>query len=183
MIVSGQAGRTGQGVIEYRGFLIDRAIQVGRFRAVDDDYIYVWAHDDHLYLLGHDLHILGEQLAEQLPIFRGGYALGRCAQDRHARLHQSVGQVERGLAAERVSRDLLAGWLANQPDPRLLDLWKSEVQRVWNRFTTDEQLQMRHKLLGAAREVAEAAGSVLGLTSGISAREDAVLQELERVVT
>jgi len=90
---------------------------------------------------------------------------------------------ERGLAAERVSRDLLAGWLANQPDPRLLDLWKSEVQRVWNRFTTDEQLQMRHRLLGAAREVAEAAGSFLGLTSGISAREDAVLQELERVVT
>ena len=36
---------------------------------------------------------------------------------------------------------------------------------------------------GDPREVAEAAGSFLGLTSGISAREDAVLQELERVVS
>ncbi len=42
---------------------------------------------------------------------------------------------------------------------------------------------MRHTLLGAAREVAEAAGSFLGITSGISARENAVLQELERVVS
>lgn len=87
-----------------------------------------------------------------------------------------------GLVAERVSRDLLAGWLARTPDPRLLEHWKREVGRVWNRFTTDEQLKMRHNLLGAAREVAEAAGSFLGLTSGISAAEKAVLSELERAL-
>ena len=89
---------------------------------------------------------------------------------------------EQGLAAERVSRDLLAGWLSKRPDPRLLEIWKSEVGRVWNRFTTDEQLKMRHNLLGTAREVAEAAGSFLGLTSGISAAEKTVLSELERVI-
>jgi hypothetical protein len=56
------------------------------------------------------------------------------------------------------------------------------VRRVWDRFTTDEQLQMRHNLLGAAREVATAAGSFLGITSGISAREQAVLEELDKLV-
>jgi len=99
--------------------------------------------------------------------------------EREAVLRAAAAQ---GLAAERVSRDLLAGWLAKEPDPRLLELWKSEIGRVWNRFTTDEQLKMRHNLLGTAREVAEAAGSFMGLTSGISAREKAVLRELERVV-
>ena len=90
---------------------------------------------------------------------------------------------DQGLAASPLARDVLARWLASEPDPKLLELWKSEVQRVWNRFTTDEQLQMRHNLLGAARDVATAAGSFLGITSGISAKENAVLQDLERIVT
>jgi len=90
---------------------------------------------------------------------------------------------EQGLAALPVSRDILKGWLVKEPDTCLLERWKSEVQRVWNRFTTDEQLQMRHNLLGSARDVATAAGSFLGITSGISAREKAVLEELNRIVT
>jgi hypothetical protein len=89
---------------------------------------------------------------------------------------------ERGLTATQVSKDVLASWLAKKPDPRLLELWKSEVQRVWNRFTADEQMQMRYNLLGAAREVAQAAGSFLGFTPRISARKEAVLKELESAV-
>jgi hypothetical protein len=52
---------------------------------------------------------------------------------------------------------------------------------VWNRFTSAEQWQMRQNLLGSAREVAEAAGGILGLLS-ISAGEKAVLQDLESVL-
>lgn len=102
----------------------------------------------------------------------------------HERERQAVLRAarEQGLAAERRSQEMLVEWLSHPPDPRLLDLWKDYIKRMWDRFTDDEQWQMRNNLLGSAREVAEAAGGFLGLTSGISAAERRLLEELESVV-
>ena len=90
---------------------------------------------------------------------------------------------ERALTAERTARRMLDVWLRREPDPALLARWKTYVARIWNRFTFEEQWQMRKNLLGSAREVAEAAGGFLGLTSGISAKEKAVLRELEELLS
>lgn len=88
----------------------------------------------------------------------------------------------RGVAAEDAGLTLLKTWLSRRPDPALLGLWKDYVRRLWDRFTREEQWQMRRNFLESAREVAEAAGGFLGLTSKISAHEREVLEELEKVL-
>ena len=88
---------------------------------------------------------------------------------------------EQGLAAEKIVRKVLKDWLVQKPSDRLLALWKDYIGHIWNRFTDDEQLQMRHNLLTAAEEVAEAAGGFLGVAK-ISAAERAVIDDLLRVV-
>ena len=87
-----------------------------------------------------------------------------------------------GLTANATAHQLLDTWLAKQPDPKVLGMWKSYIRKLWPRFTGDEQWEMRQNLLKATREVAEAAGGFLGLTSKISAEERKVLDELESVV-
>jgi hypothetical protein len=88
-----------------------------------------------------------------------------------------------GFAATPAARAVLENWLSNRPDPTLLDRWKKEVKRIWNRFTPEEQWQMRQNTLGAARGVAEAAGGFLGLIRKVSAKEDALLGELEALLS
>jgi tellurite resistance protein len=87
---------------------------------------------------------------------------------------------ERGVTADRIARRLLTNALARQPDPRLLPLWKAYVGRLWGCFTADESWQMRSNVLRSAREVAEAAGGFLGLTSKISEQERRVIEEIEK---
>jgi hypothetical protein len=87
-----------------------------------------------------------------------------------------------GVAATPASRAVLEDWLSRPPDPNLLVRWKREVKRIWNRFTPDEQWQMRRNLLGTAREVAEAAGGFLGLFAKVSPKEDALLRELDALL-
>jgi tellurite resistance protein len=89
---------------------------------------------------------------------------------------------ERGVTAGRIGRQLLKDGLARKPDPRLLSFWKTYVGRLWGCFTADERWQMRRNVLQSAREVAEAAGGILGLTSKISAEERRVLEDLEKML-
>jgi hypothetical protein len=86
------------------------------------------------------------------------------------------------VAAAPIARQLLANGLARQPDPRLFSTWKSYVKRLWGYFTADERWQMRQNLLRSTREVAEAAGGFLGLTSKISEEERKILQEIEALL-
>ncbi len=87
-----------------------------------------------------------------------------------------------GVAATPAGRAALEGWLSNRPDPALLERWKKEVKRIWNRFTPEEQWEMRRNALGSAREVAEAAGGILGLIRKVSSKEEALLRELEALL-
>ena len=84
--------------------------------------------------------------------------------------------------AEEATERLLADWLSHKPQPRLLDLWREYVSHIWAHFTRDEQLKMRQNVLRSTREVAEAAGGFLGLTSKISPEERKVLEEFERLL-
>ena len=88
---------------------------------------------------------------------------------------------KQGLAAEDMARQVLGDWLERKPDPRILEMWKQYVRKIWERFTPEEQEQMRRNTLDATREVAEAAGGFLGLKS-ISAAERQVLDDLASVV-
>ncbi len=89
---------------------------------------------------------------------------------------------ERGLTADRIGRQLLKDGLARQPDPKLLASWKAYVGRLWSYFTADERWAMRNNCLKSVREVAEAAGGILGLGSKISAEERRVIEEIEKLL-
>ncbi len=89
---------------------------------------------------------------------------------------------ERGVTADRIGRQLLADGLARKPDPKLLASWKAYVARLWGYFTADERWQMRNNCLKSVREVAEAAGGILGLGPKISAEERRVIEEIEKLL-
>lgn len=89
---------------------------------------------------------------------------------------------EQGVTAAEEVRRLLDTWLTRRPEQQMLDLWKQHVRSLWDNFSSEERQQMRANLLGAARQVAEAAGGFLGLTSKISPAEKAMLEELEGTV-
>lgn len=89
----------------------------------------------------------------------------------------------RGVAPGTPARELLETWLSKKPAPTLLETWKSYVRALWPHFSEPHRAEMRANLLGNAREIAEAAGGFLGLTSRISDEERAMLLELEEVVS
>lgn len=74
--------------------------------------------------------------------------------------------------------DLLERWLTHKPGPELMIAWTHYVQGLKECFAAEERAQLKQRLLKRARNVAEATGSFLKLTSGISAAEDAVLKQI-----
>ena len=113
-----------------------------------------------------------------IPLVHVAWADGKLDDRERAAILESAR--ERGVTADRIGRQLLQDGLARKPDPKLISIWKAYVGRLWGCFTADERWQMRRNVIQSAREVAEAAGGILGLTSKISAEERRVLEELEK---
>jgi len=85
-----------------------------------------------------------------------------------------------GIAQDSPDHALLRAWLEQRPDPRIFEVWRDFVAALCSRLSIEGQLELRQDLMGRAREVAEAAGGLLGVRS-ISRREETVLRELESV--
>ena len=88
---------------------------------------------------------------------------------------------QEGLTYETATSKVLSDWLETPPDQRVLTLWKTYIRKIWERFTPDEQWQMRENLIEATQKVATAAGGFLGIGK-ISAAEKAVLDDLRSIV-
>ncbi len=86
--------------------------------------------------------------------------------------------VELGVTPGGSAYTMLTSWLENRPSPELHDAWKRYVASMWPRLTEAERVEMRERVLGRARNVAQAAGGFLGLGSKISKAEEQVLKEL-----
>ncbi len=74
----------------------------------------------------------------------------------------------------------MQGWLAVQPEGKVLAAWKDYVAALSNTLSADASTALKQDLLGRARSVAEAAGGFLGLGSKVSSAEQAMLDELEQ---
>ena len=85
---------------------------------------------------------------------------------------------EHGVAKDSVAHELLESWLSRAPGAELLVTWKGCVEAMRDSLDTKAFTAMRDGMLGRAREVADAAGGFLGLST-ISAKEQAMLEELE----
>jgi hypothetical protein len=74
---------------------------------------------------------------------------------------------------------LLAVWLDREPSPELGRAWRELVGGLASALSVESRMELQRLLLGRARDVAEAAGGVLGF-GAISRAEERVLAELDR---
>lgn len=87
---------------------------------------------------------------------------------------------DRGVKEGTPNYTMLEVWLKEKPGSALMDAWKKYTRTIWEELTESEKVLMRDSILGRAREIAEAAGGLLGIGS-ISPKEKTVLEELEKV--
>ena len=85
-----------------------------------------------------------------------------------------------GINTEDPSYALLANWLDQRQDARLLEVWEAFIAGLCAALNPVERDALRTQVMGRAREVAEATGGFLGLGNKTSATEQAVLTRLEQ---
>ncbi|REK06351.1 MAG: hypothetical protein DWQ36_14175 [Acidobacteria bacterium] len=86
---------------------------------------------------------------------------------------------EAGIKQGSPSADLLDGWLEHRPGHELLDAWKEYVRELTSQLGADGAAALRAEVLGKARQVAEAAGGMLGI-GRVNQQEEERLAELAR---
>ncbi|MHB8862545.1 MAG: hypothetical protein ACYC6N_09085 [Pirellulaceae bacterium] len=84
-----------------------------------------------------------------------------------------------GVSSQDGRYPVLEYWLNKRPKPELLDAWKHYIAALCRQLSPAEVEQLKHDMLQRARQVAEAAGGLLGYGNKISANEQKVLQSLE----
>jgi hypothetical protein len=85
-----------------------------------------------------------------------------------------------GVLRGTPGHELLEYWLARRPDARLLEVWGEYMVGLCAKLDADEKAAIEQKIIGRAREVAQAAGGFLGLGSKISPEEEAMLRGLDK---
>jgi len=86
--------------------------------------------------------------------------------------------VHRSRFGKGIDLKLVGHWLETKPRPQLFDAWVHYSQALAAELSADERRSMKDELIGHARQVAEAAGGLLGVGK-VSAAEIAVLEKLE----
>jgi tellurite resistance protein len=87
---------------------------------------------------------------------------------------------ECGIPPKDERYPILEHWLTEHPGSEVLEAWKHYTAALCRQLNPKEIEELKHDLLDRARDVAQAAGGVLGLGGKISAKERAVLAELEQ---
>jgi len=113
-----------------------------------------------------------------IPLVEVAWADGEM--DARERAAVLSGAESTGIAPKSPSHRLLRLWLEDRPAPDLLEMWKDFIRALCGRLAERERRQLKAKLLGRARSVAEAAGTVLGLGDPVSREEARMLEELAR---
>lgn len=85
-----------------------------------------------------------------------------------------------GILPGTPSYKLLEGWLAHRPDGRLMEAWGGYIVDLCATLGPAEISSVKQKVIGRAREVANATGGFLGLGRKISTEEEIVLNELAK---
>jgi len=85
-----------------------------------------------------------------------------------------------GVQPQNGRYPLIEYWLSERPSAELLEAWEHYIQGLCQRLDEHEIGELRRDLLGRAREVAEAAGGILGFGNKTSAAERAMLARLEQ---
>jgi hypothetical protein len=92
---------------------------------------------------------------------------------------KAILQASDELGLGDAQRVLLDGWLERAPGGELLEAWKGYIASLLGELHAEAVAELRTRLVGGARQVAEAAGGLLGLGNKVSASEAALLAELD----
>ena len=149
---------------------LNRRQQLARSCGVDDESLL-----DHLV----ELDIQPEAVAAigAIPLVVVAWA------DRTVQEAERKAIIEAAAASGISSQDgrypILEYWLSKRPKPELLDAWKHYIAALCRQLSPEEIERLKHDMLHRARQVAEAAGGILGYGNKISANEQKVLETLE----
>jgi tellurite resistance protein len=113
-----------------------------------------------------------------VPLVQVAWADGTVEPQERAAILQAA-EAE-GLDKQDAAFQLLERWLQQPPDKSLLGAWKDYVGALSKKLSEEARQQLHQDVIGRARQVAEAAGGILGLVHKVSAAERAVLAELEK---
>jgi len=98
-----------------------------------------------------------------------------------AREHKAVLDAAKlnGFKKEDPDYALLDNWLNHRPSDKLLNAWVHYIRGLCETLEPAEIRALQLELIGRARNVAEAAGGILGMALKISSKENAVLKKME----
>ena len=111
-----------------------------------------------------------------IPLIEVAWASGRVEPAERDAILESADAA--GVQKDGPGYRLLNEWLADPPDPQMLACWKDYIAALAD--TLDEKLyaNVRDNLISRARDVAQAAGGILGI-GAICAAEKQKLADLE----
>ena len=111
-----------------------------------------------------------------LPLIQVAWADGRVQTAEREAILKSAEQS--GISKETAAFELLDSWMDETPDDELYATWKEYAATLKNSLEPAQATNLKNRILGRAREVAEAAGGFLGFGNKVSDEEAAVLEEL-----
>lgn len=86
---------------------------------------------------------------------------------------------EKGFAKGSIDYSLIESWLTHRPPASMLEAWTQYIQGLCSSMDKTHITRLRDELIGHARDIAEASGGFLGLTSKISDAEQAMIDRLK----
>lgn len=110
-----------------------------------------------------------------VPLAMVAWADGRMeAREREAVLR---GAEASGIVPGSPAHQLLDTWTLQRPPRELMDSWRGYIAALLAELSADQRRALEDRILGRAREVAQAAGGFLGMAS-VSREEEEMLAEL-----
>lgn len=111
-----------------------------------------------------------------LPLIQVAWADGKMQKaEREAILNAAE---QSGIAKGSAALEVLESWLDEAPSDELYATWKEYAGSLKETLDPAQVTNLKNRILGRAREVAEAAGGFLGFGNKVSDEEAAVLEEL-----
>ncbi|MEO8493861.1 MAG: hypothetical protein ABI614_02240 [Planctomycetota bacterium] len=110
-----------------------------------------------------------------VPLIAVAWADGKIAPEERAAIVTATESA--GIEPGSVCRQLLDAWLAEAPGPELVEAWKGYIRALAGSSSAAAVESLRDDVLGNARQIAAAAGGILGVHR-ISKSEKAVIDDL-----
>ncbi len=85
----------------------------------------------------------------------------------------------KGFTRGGIDYTLIESWLTHKPPANMLEAWTQYVRGLSSSLDPSQMAALRDELIGHARDIAEASGGFLGLTSKISEAEQVKIERLK----